>query len=326
MGFLELPHVDRIKTPGFVQAVDEVLETRCSCGGFTTAGVTWRMWLIYTIQILFLFLAVVIGANIQSGLGLGPTYNAVDILRLVGGISGILAGILGGIGVYIRMRYLLMGNVVLNSIALIFVFLSWAIDASDVSDLNSRLAAPVPVGQTPPNYGPSRDRATVASIFGAFGWVVTIFAFYLTYACYQEMANPSNQTEKPQKQKSSREASLPEVAITMQNNEPVYKPPQVYTPQPPVQAPQDSAKPKRKEAASSPSASTSVHNCPQCKTEWPIDVKFCGECGSKIPDLEPEPQPASPPATNEIWEEHFTDDGYMYYYNPKTGESKWAEA
>jgi len=71
-------------------------------------------------------------------------------------------------------------------------------------------------------------------------------------------------------------------------------------------------------------ASPTTHHCPECSTEWPYDVKFCGECGSKIPDVSSDPTPSNSPGPG--WEEHFTDDGFMYYYNPKTGESKWAEA
>jgi len=324
MGILDLPHVDRIRTPGFVEKIDEVLENKCSCGGFTTSGVTWRMWLIYTFQMLFLFLAVVIGANIQVGMQLGPTFDAVDILRLVGGIPGILAGILGGIGVYIRMRYLLMGSVILNGIAIVFVFLSWAIDASDVSALNALTGQTVPVGQTPPNYGPPISKATTASIFGALGWIFTIIAFYLTYARYQEIVDPSfanNNNNNKSKQMTPQDTPLPEVAIAMPSN-PQFTQPVKKNISPPNSKPVGSKKdnPKPKQAASN------VHNCPQCEAEWPIDVKFCGECGSKIPDIVPEPQPQNPSTSTETWEEHFTEDGYMYYYNPKTGESKWAEA
>ena len=32
---------------------------------------------------------------------------------------------------------------------------------------------------------------------------------------------------------------------------------------------------------------------------------------------------APPPTHNNIWQEHFSEEGYTYYYNPSTGESTW---
>jgi len=326
MGRFDLPVVDKIKTPGFIHSLDGALETKCICGGFTTAGATWRMWLIYTFQIFFLFLAVVIGANIQVGLGsLGGTYDAVDILRLIGGIPGIVAALMGGVGVYIRMKYLLMGNVVLNTIAILFSFLAWAIDAADAADAASRVGTGAVAGGTAINFTGPRDKAATACFFGALGWIFTIIAFYLTYAYYQEMDNPNPSTPgtvemgKPNYESQyTGQPSVVAVPIQRPMQSPVMQ--QQQPAQRPIQAqPQAQAKPKQAQVSKS-----QLHNCPQCNTEWPIDVKFCGECGSKIPDKIPEQVPTTAPS--ELWEEHFTEDGYMYYYNPKTGESKWAES
>ena len=33
--------------------------------------------------------------------------------------------------------------------------------------------------------------------------------------------------------------------------------------------------------------------------------------------------PAPPPTYDNIWQEHFSEEGYTYYYNPSTGESTW---
>jgi len=35
------------------------------------------------------------------------------------------------------------------------------------------------------------------------------------------------------------------------------------------------------------------------------------------------PYVAPPPTYNNIWQEHFSEEGYTYYYNPTTGESTW---
>jgi len=305
MGIIELPAVSQIRTPGFVESFDATLETKCVCGGFSTSGLVWRMWLIYGIQILFIFLSVVIGSSIQSGVGnLGNPYNAVDILRLVGGLPGILAALLGGVGIYIRMRYLMMGTVILDTISILFLFISWAIDAADAAALSNLVAN----GAIAINFVPPKQKATAACIFGAFGWVVTIIAFYLTYAAYQELDGSTSSPNDNSQEKGEAPAN--------------------YTPEPTFAAPTQKAAPPKATQPTVPKpklANDQTHNCPQCSSEWPIDVKFCGECGSKIPDVVPEPQPpqAKP---GEVWEEHFTDDGFMYYYNPKTGESKWAES
>jgi len=324
MGFLELPKVNQIRTPGFVQNADLVLEQNVVCGSFTSSGVNWRMWFIYILQLFFLVLCVAIGATIQNGVGdLGGTYDAVDILRLVGGVPGILAAVLGAVGLYIRMRYLLMSAIILDTIAVVFVFLSWVMDAADATDLANRVANPptVPAGTTPVNFTNSRDKATTSCIFGVLGWLVTVIAFYLTYATYQEMNGVSSKSpsvkEPKVKETKVKETKVKEPKVT----ETKVTETKVKEPMTPKQEKVNKTKPQGKPTGGSPS----THHCPQCSTEWPYDVKFCGECGSKIPDVSIDVvTPSNSPGPG--WEEHFTDDGFMYYYNPKTGESKWAEA
>jgi len=329
MGFLELPKVDRIRTPGFIENLDGFLEAKLSCGGFTSAGVNWRMWILYGFQLFFLCLCVAIGATIQNGVGdLGGVFNAVDILRLVGGIPGILAAILAGIGFYIRMRYLLMSAVVLDMIAFVFLFLSWAMDAADAVDLGNRVANPptVPRGVTPVDFTGPRDKATTSCIFGVLGWLVTIFTFYLTYATYQEMNGVAAKAPKVKEPKSPKQQEQGSISPKQQEQSSI--PTKKISSPTPKSSPQPVSKvnaPKPQGNPASRISKASIHHCPQCSAEWPIDVKFCGECGSKIPDLVAE-SPTNSAPTGPNWEEHFTEDGFMYYYNPKTGESKWAEA
>jgi len=313
MGFLDLPTVDKIKTPYFLFSFDETLEACCSPGGFSTSGVNWRMWLIYGIQIFFLFLCLVIGANIQIGVSYLPSgsFDAADAIRLVGGLPGVLAAILGAIGLYLRRKWLLVGNVVFNAIGILFLMIAWILDATDASALASANGTVVGVGAqaVTRNFTSPLNKAASAAVFGALGWVMTIIAFYLTYAHYQEMDSSAAAIKKPK-------PAPQEAQITMTPPQAKYQP----SVSPPV-----ISQPTRNAPVQAKSQSKGkMHNCPQCSTEWPFDVKFCGECGSKIPDAPEAQAPSAKPS--EVWEEHFTDDGYMYYYNPKTGESKWAES
>jgi len=318
----QLPYIAKIKTPGFIRTLDGKLEGKCVYGSFSTSGENVRMWILYGIQLFLLFLAVVIGATIETAVPvtLGSSYDAANYVRYIGGPAGMLAAVLGAIGMYIRKQILMMFVIVLDVISILFMLLAWILDSYGATNLSSLAQIPTPATQTPIPYSTAQSRAAAAAIFGAFGWALTIFVFYLSYAVYQEMLGGSGPPPTSFRATKTPKTKQPQQTQQATSNQPVVT--EVSPKQSPVGPSARGAAPKANNQGGK------SHNCPQCSTEWPVDVKFCGECGSQIPDAPQVTQSAeksAPPPTGQ-WEEHFTDDGFMYYYNPKTGESKWAES